>query len=88
MNPLEQRVKALEDKFKSLQSSTTIPYDIDGAFRKRFASSIGLVASSKGANSEDVTINEAGSASKDVLGDPVGFLEVMVGGSIRYIPYY
>lgn len=85
---LEQRVMRLEKEDKKLRSSTTIPFDIDQAFRARLKSITGLSVSSKGVNTEDQAVNEAGVAAYDVLGDPDGFLEINIGGTIYYLPYY
>jgi len=85
---LEQRIERLEEENKKLRASTTIPFEIDSAFRTRFAKSLGLSVSAKGIDTEDRAVNESGSGSYNVLKDPDGFLEVSIGAVIYYIPYY
>lgn len=87
---MEERVKKLEDIIKLLMSSTTIPQNIDGAFRKRFnLDDVSRVKkSSKGATTENKTVNEAGTDTYSVLKSPDGFLEVNINGVTYYIPYY
>lgn len=88
MNLTPQQQQELWDFMQALKSSSTIPYEVDGAFRNRFATSLGLVVSSKGADTEDVTVNESGSSTYTVMDDPDGFLEVNINGTVYYLPYF
>ena len=73
---------------KSLESSSSIPLNIDQAFRARFEKGSVFTVSTKGADTEDVTVDEAGLATYAVMNDPDGFLQVTVGGTIYYLPYF
>lgn len=90
MNPdikrLEERIKQLETKLEALGNSSTIPFNVDRAFRTRLASS-NLATSSKSASSEDEAIDEAGIATHNVLKRPDGYLQADISG-IKYIPFY
>lgn len=86
---LEQRISVLEDTIRSLSIASSIPYEIDSAFRTRLLSSLILKQSTKSINSEDVSIDEAGTATHIVLDDPDYFLEVSLeDGTIVAIPAY
>ena len=93
---LEQRITELENKIKSLTSSTTIPLEIDGAFRKRFDLNnfSKVLVSSKSATSENknavMTVNFSGETvtTDSVLDNPDGFLQVNINGTVYYLPYY
>ncbi len=92
MEQILLKLAELENKVKALEAAATIPYEVDSAFRERFGlnrlDSTSLIASSKGATSENHAVNEAGIATYSVLGIPDGYLEVTVGGSVKYIPIY
>ncbi len=83
-----QKFNEMYDFIQSLKNATTIPFDVDGAFRDRLSDSLDLMVSTKGANSEDQAVDEGGSATYDVLGDPAGFLEINIAGTVYYLPYY
>lgn len=87
---LEKRIQELENKIKLLESSTTIPYNIDRAFydRYRLVEFARLSPSTKSSTSESQTVNEAGSGSYGVLKNPDGFEERVVGGITRYYAYW
>ena len=89
---LEQIKKELEELKawkKSLEMSHSIPLNIDQAFRKRFiVSGTSLSTSGKDVNSENQSVNEAGSATYGVLKPPDVFLVVLIGGITYYIPAY
>ena len=90
MEELKNRIQILEEEIKMLKASTTIPYEVDTAFRERFK--IGdlakLSASTKTVASETQAVNEAGAASYNVPKINDGFVETTVGGTIIYLPYY
>lgn len=90
MNPddLIKRIEELEKFKKSLEASTSIPQPVYAAFKDRFSDIVGITVSAKGANSEDVTVDEAGSNTYAVMNDPVGFLQVRINNTIYYIPYF
>ena len=85
---LARRVEQLELEIKNLKSSTTIPFEVDRAFRDRFRDILILKPSSKNLDSEDQAVDESGSGTYSVLGDPDGFLVTVVAGTNYYIPYY
>ena len=76
---LKMRVQELEAFISTLRNVSAIDPQILRALSASFATS-----SSKGATSENVTIDEAGVATKTALGAPDGFLRV---GDLN-IPYY
>lgn len=82
---LEQRITALEEENKKLRASTTIPFDVDAAFRTRLGTP---KSSSKVSTSENQAVDEGGSMTYSVLKAPDGFLEVSIGATIYYLPYY
>lgn len=89
----EKRIDELEKIVKSLSSSTTIPLNVDGAFRKRLGidslSKVKLNTSTKSTTSEIITIDEAGSSIKYAQGIPDGYTQTTLSdGTIIYIPYY
>lgn len=89
MEELRQQLKELQDWKASLERSSTIPLNIDQSFRGRFIKSLSnLAKSSKSSTSENQAVNEAGSATYSVLGDPDGFLEITIDGVLYYIPYF
>lgn len=87
---LQEEVAELKRIIGQLKSSTTIPFDIDQAFRTRFR--IGdftpLSSSAKGATTENQAVSEAGTASYSVLKAPDGFDERTDGATTKYYPYY
>lgn len=84
---LKLEIEELKKFNKSLTNTTTIPFEVDGAFRKRLSNLL-LTVSNKVATSENQSVNESGAGTYSVLGIPNGFLQVNINNSIRYIPYY
>lgn len=86
---LQAQVAELLSFKRALEAAGTIPYNVDSAFRERLASQTKFGVSSKSADAEDVTINEAGAAVKEVLADPVGFIDVdLEDGTTVAVPYF
>ena len=85
---LEQLGKDVEDIhsfIKSLQSFSTLPFDIGEAIRER----VGHISTSdKSTTSEIQAVNEAGTSAYNVQGLPANYLRVTVDGKIYYIPSY
>ena len=90
MNDLEKRITTLEQEMNALKASTTIPIDVDGAFRDRLGIlNLALLAeSTKNPSTETQAVAEGGVASYSVAKPVDGFREFVVGGSVLYIPYY
>jgi len=91
MNDYEQLKRELEELQrwkKSLESSSSIPLNIDQAFRARFLTAPVIKVSAKGNNSEDRAVDEGGVATYNVLKEADDFLEVTVDNAIYYIPVY
>lgn len=90
MNELEllkQRITKLENELKKLSSSTTIPFNVEQAFRARIT--LGeLTASTKANTSEDKTVNEGGVSVYAVLDRPDGYDKRVDAGVTKYYPYY
>lgn len=84
----EQKLNEMYAFIQSLKNTTTIPLEIDQSFKSRFASSFGLTASSKGATSENKTVNESGASTYPVLNPPDLFLQKTIKGVTYYIPTY
>lgn len=85
----EQKLNKVFEWFEQMQKSSAIPRSTEMALRERLKG-IGstLIVSTKGVDTEDVTVNESGSASYAVMNDPVGFLQVTINNTIYYIPYF
>jgi hypothetical protein len=84
---MEEQIRQLEDRIKTLEDSlgaaATLPYNNEQAIRERLRLTeldinkvISLKISSKNVNSEDITVNEAGSSSYAVMDDADIFLEL------------
>lgn len=84
---IKKELETLKEEFNKLRSSTTIPYDIGVAFKER-VSGVQLAVSTKNLDSEDQSVDEGGAATYSVLGDPDGFLEITLGPTTYYLPYY
>ena len=92
MNPLEQRVAALEAQLKALSSFNTIPFGVEKAFKKRLISNLQEQV-------EDITVdfpsppfaqavNEGGMSSYDVMTTPEYALKVRLGNLYVAIPAF
>lgn len=85
----EQKLNEVYEFIQSLKTSNSVPFEVDSALRERLLGDRSeLEKSSKGATSENKTVDESGSSSYAVLDKPDGFLEVTVSGTRYYIPYY
>jgi hypothetical protein len=87
---LLKRIEALEAEIIALKNTTTIPREVDQAFRDRFGlvNYAILAGSLKSASSENQSVDEAGIATYSVLKPPDGFRQFVVGGTPLYFPYY
>lgn len=90
MSPQDrQLLTEINERLKKVENYTT---KIGGSLEfqnlvKRYAGGTSR-ASSKGATTENQSVNEAGSATYSVLKTPDGFDEVTIGGATHYHPYY
>lgn len=84
----ERRITALETQFKSLGANATIPLEIGRAFKQRLGGNQALTVSGKSASSENVIINEGGSANVPVLQPPDGFITVTIEGNPYFLAYW
>ena len=86
----QQKLNEVYEFVKSMKAAGTIPYEVDEAITDRIKRKaiLGLTVSAKGLDTEDQTVQEAGSGSYSVMGDPDGFLEVTIGGVVYYLPYF
>lgn len=75
---------------QQLKASSSIPLNVDQAFRKRFGLDLltNLTLSTKVATSENKTVDEAGSATYGVMNKPDGFVQVTVNNVLVFIPYF
>lgn len=87
---MKVQISELKRQIDLLSNSADIPYNVEHAFRTRFKLDTynPIIVSTKGATTENKAVNEAGSSSYGVLNSPDGFLEITLGGSIKYIPMY
>lgn len=85
-----QKLNEVYEFMQALQNTATIPKEVDGAIRDRFGfrGLTPLKGSAKGATSENVNIDEAGSATHIVLNKPDAFIEVAISGTTYYIPVF
>jgi hypothetical protein len=89
MTPEERtKLNELYDFMQSLKESSAIPQDVDAAFRERLKDLLVIEVSTKDADSEDVTVDEAGAATYQVMNDPDGFLKVTINGTDYNIPIF
>lgn len=75
---------------QSLTNTASIPVEVDQALRDRLGidSTATFSVGGKGADTEDVSVNESGSSTYTVLNDPVGFIALRLNNTTYYIPYY
>jgi len=87
---LQGEITALKEEVNALKASTTIPYDVEQAFRERFEidSYASISISSKSATSENKAVNESGSASYSVAKPPDGFMQFTLNNTVYYFPYF
>lgn len=87
---LQSQIDSLQQELNKLRNTTTIPYEVEQAFRFRLGidNFTQLDASSKTTASETQAVNEAGASSYNVAKPMDGFKQVTIGGSTLYIPYY
>ena len=85
---LKQKIKKLEDFNQSLMASSSIPLQLDQAFRARFVSLGDITTSAKSASSENQAVSESGSSSYSVLKPPDAFVQVTLNATVYYIPVY
>lgn len=83
---MENKILELEAKIKALEADSTIPYDVEQAFRGRLQISSTITSSAKGATSETIAVNSATATLVQLA--PDAFLQVTVGGGVKYIPIY
>lgn len=83
-----RKLNEVYEFMQQLKSASTIPVAVDQAFRDRLSKLTGLSTSAKAANSENKTVQEAGSTTYGVLDEPSGFLQVQISGTTYYLPYY
>lgn len=90
MEDLQRQINELKAEIEMLKADTTIPFNVEQAFRSRLRIQdlAELASSSKTAASETQAVNEAGVGSYNVAKPPDGFREYVVGGTTLYIPYY
>jgi hypothetical protein len=87
---LKRKVADLESIIRSISNSASIPKNIEDALRTRFRIDefTPMTTSSKSVTSENQSVNEAGVASYDVMKKPDGFLQIVIGASTYYLPYF
>lgn len=87
----DRKIDELYAFMQDMKAGATFPLDVDEAIRDRLGIDSIIVVDttvSKSANSEDVSIDEAGAAVKVVLDDPDGFTGFTVNGERRFFPHY
>lgn len=87
INELERKIEELTRRLDSLNSNTTIPYQVGEAFKDR----LGVVSGDSNATSASThtqAVNEGGLASYSVAKPMAGFITIVVNGNSRAVPYY
>lgn len=89
INQLQNEIRVMQEKMALLSSYSSIPYDVEIAFRDRLGiDEIANQNSSKLASSETQAVNESGTQSYNVAKPMDGFEQRTVNGQVRYYPYY
>lgn len=81
-----QKLNEVYEFMQQLKSSSSIPQDVDGAFRDRLQ--LGGKISSKTVASETQAVNEGGSASYNVPKLHDGYKQETINNTVIYLPYY
>ena len=88
MTPEEKRkLQEVYDFIQKLKSSTTVPFEVEGALRERL-NPVSFTTSTKTTASETQAVNEGGMASYDVAKPADAFVELTWNNTRIYIPYY
>jgi hypothetical protein len=87
MEELQKQIDELKNRLDLLNSSYSIPLDVDNAFRDRLQAVAGQ-SSTKLASAETQAVNEAGAGTYSVAKPMDGFVKMIVDGVARNIPYY
>ena len=87
MTPQQIRQIVREEITNTLGRYDRIPLDVEKAFDRRLRSG-NLIISSKGATTENQSVDEAGASTYSVLKAPDGFLEITINKTKYYLPYY
>ena len=87
MEELQKQIDELKSRLDLLNSSYSIPLDVDNAFRDRLQAVAGQ-PSSKLTSTETQAVNEAGAGAYNVAKPMDGFVKLIVDGIARNIPYY
>jgi hypothetical protein len=87
---IEDKIADIQEQLNALKAATTIPYEIDQAFRTRFdiAALARLVPSTKTVASETQAVSEAGVGSYNVPKIFDEFRQFTIGGTTYYIGLY
>ena len=89
MEDILKQINDIKEEYNKLRNSSTIPKDIDSAFRARLSNLAQQISiSGTSATAHNQAVNEAGSGSYSVLSTPTGYLTVNVNGTPRDIPYF
>lgn len=89
VNKLDSKMDEIFEMIKSLGNSSTIPIDVDAAFRDRFLQDLAVIQpSTVGATTHNKTVNEGGTDVYAVMNKPDGFVQSEVNGSTVIIPYF
>ncbi len=91
MNPEQiQKLNEVYQFMQAMKARSSIPLEVDRALRDRLnLSSVPTAAlSAKSATSEDQAVDEGGAGTYAVMGDPIGFLDITIGATTYYVPYF
>lgn len=87
MTPDEKlQFEQLKAEVNALRATSTIPFDIENAFRDRLRIATTPTVSAKSNISESIPVNTAAGTLVQLF--PDAFLQVNVGGTTYYIPVY
>ena len=91
LKQMQEQIKKLTTFMEALQRFDRIPLATERAISRRLDLNAvpRVTTGSKGATSENVSVNEAGSGTYSVLGPPDAFYQVTDGdGNVGYVPKY
>ncbi len=83
---LLNKIEELEKKLALLEADSTIPFNVEQAFRGRLRIATSLSASAKAATSESIPVNTGAGTLVQLF--PDAFVQTTIGGVTYYLPAY
>ena len=90
MEEIQRQLNEIRAELDLLKASTTIPFEVESALRERFGLADFTPLSTSTKSVDDVTqaVNEGGIATYSVAKAPDGFRQILINGTLLYIPFY